>query len=620
MSIHQIDQSDSTNISSESQLLSELRGQAFYEHWLAMQCAAIPGTFFGILVTRKNDTETFHPVSTWPGKNADMDAVSELIERVIEEKCGLITALEKKSSSENTRSDNAYALAYPVIVSDNIFSVISIAIKVDDKKSLRHAMQQLQWGCGWIELIHWRESATITDQSLLRLSTSVDLFAKVMAEKTFDAGAVRLVTELAMMFKCDRVCVGFVKNKSVKIKHLSHSTQFGKRMNLISCIEVAMDEAVDQKHSIVVPVPDKDDSIIIMAHNTLIQQQSDISVMTVPLYIDYKIIGAITLERNYGLPFSNDDAEYCDSVTSLAVSALQEKRLNDRHLVIKTFDSFKEQLAHLLGSGHLLYKTIVIVVTATVLFFTFAESTYRLSADASLENVIQRSIVAPYDGYVNVAPVRAGDVVKKNDLIVGLDMKDLHLEKLKWLSQKEKLNRNHQEAIADHDRAKLNVINAQLDQAQAQLKLIEMQLQRAEIRAPFDGQVVIGDLSHRLGGAVKQGELLFEVAPLKSYRIKLHVKESRIADVRVGQPGALHLSALPGNVYDFTITKLTPVTVSEEGQTYFTVEAELEAQHDQLQLGMEGIGKIEIDQRKLMVILTRNLMEWLRLQWWSLWG
>jgi len=182
------------------------------------------------------------------------------------------------------------------------------------------------------------------------------------------------------------------------------------------------------------------------------------------------------------------------------------------------------------------------------------------------------------------------------------------------------LDRNNQEALAEHDRAKQKVINAQLDQAQAQLKLVEKQLQRAEIRAPFDGQVVSGDLSHRFGGAVKQGELLFEVAPLKSYRIKLLVKESRIADVRVGQPGVLHLSALPGNVYDFTVSKLTPVTVSEEGQTYFTVEAELEAQDDQLQLGMEGIGKIEIDQRMLIVILTRNLMEWLRLQWWSLWG
>jgi len=193
MSIHKIDQSDSTDISSESQLLSDLRGQAFYENWLAMQCAAIPGTFFGILVTRKNDTETFHPVSTWPGKNVGMDAVSELIERVIEEKCGLITALEKKSSSGSTPSDNAYVLAYPVIVSDNIFAVISVAVNVDDKKSLQHAMQQLQWGCGWVEVTHWRESATISDQSLLRLSTNVDLFAKVMAEKTFDAGAAVIV-------------------------------------------------------------------------------------------------------------------------------------------------------------------------------------------------------------------------------------------------------------------------------------------------------------------------------------------------------------------------------------------------------------------------------------------
>jgi len=616
MSLSHKHESDTATIATSFQQFTKLSGGEFYDAWLAIQCSLIVGASFGVLVKRQDDSETFQPVSIWPDSAADMDIVSELIEQVIEQECGLITALDETNEDSKT----SYALAYPVLVDESIQAIVAITVKIKDKKTLKFAMQQLQWGCGWVELIHWRKSATTGDQSLLRLSTSVDLFAKVMAEKTFDAGAVRLVTELAIIFKCDRVSVGFVKNKSVKIEHLSHSTQFGKRMNLIRCIEAAMDEAVDQKHSIVMPVPDKDNSIIVMAHNTLIQQQSNVSVMTVPLYIDFKVIGAITLERNDGLPFSPDDGEYCDSVTSLAVSALQEKRLNDRHLIIKIFDSFKDQLAHLLGSGHLLYKTIVIVVVATILFFASAESAYRLSADASLENVIQRSIVAPYDGYVETAPMRAGDIVKKNDLIVSLDVKDLHLEKLKWLSQKEKLNRNHQEALAEHDRAKQKVINAQLDQAQAQLKLIEMQLQRAEIRAPFDGQIVTGDLSHRLGGAVNQGELLFEVAPLKSYRIKLHVKESRIADVRVGQPGALYLSALPDNVYDFTVTKLTPVTVSEEGQTYFTVEAELEAQDDQLQLGMEGVGKIEIDQRKLMVILTRNLMEWFRLQWWSFWG
>ena len=89
------------------------------------------------------------------------------------------------------------------------------------------------------------------------------------------------------------------------------------------------------------------------------------------------------------------------------------------------------------------------------------------------------------------------------------------------LSQKEKLNRHYLESLSLHERAKTKIINAQLDQVEAQLQLVEMQLQRSEILSPFDGLVVNGDLSNRLGGSVERGELLFEVASVKQLQDKV---------------------------------------------------------------------------------------------------
>ncbi|WP_232055184.1 hypothetical protein [Vibrio taketomensis] len=83
-----------------------------------------------------------------------------------------------------------------------------------------------------------------------------------------------------------------------------------------------------------------------------------------------------------------------------------------------------------------------------------------------------------------------------------MDDKDLRLEKLKWLSEQSKLNKQYQEAIAIRDRAKINIINAQQEQVDAQLELVNSQIVRGSIVAPFAGVVVSGDLNQRLGSAV----------------------------------------------------------------------------------------------------------------------
>ena len=71
----------------------------------------------------------------------------------------------------------------------------------------------------------------------------------------------------------------------------------------------------------------------------------------------------------------------------------------------------------------------------------------------------------------------------------------------------------------------MTVLAAQISQTEAQLALVEDRLARATLVAPFDGVVVSGDLSQRLGSPVQLGDALFEVAPLDAYRVVLQVDE-----------------------------------------------------------------------------------------------
>jgi hypothetical protein len=134
--------------------------------------------------------------------------------------------------------------------------------------------------------------------------------------------------------------------------------------------------------------------------------------------------------------------------------------------------------------------------------------------------------------------------------------------------------------------------------------------------------VVSGDLSQRLGGSATKGDVLFTVAPAGNFRVDLDVKESRITALRVGQEGVLHLSALPSQAFGFTVQKITPKTVAQNGATYFVIEALLDPGQPlaQLQPGMEGVGKIDVGSGWLLGIWTRDLAEWLRLKIWGLLG
>ena len=76
---------------------------------------------------------------------------------------------------------------------------------------------------------------------------------------------------------------------------------------------------------------------------------------------------------------------------------------------------------------------------------------------------------------------------------------------------------------------------------------------------------------------------------------------------------------MPHDALPMVVEKITPVSVIEEGRNYFRVEASAKGGVDKLRPGMEGVGKIQIEQRKLIWIWTHKIVHWLRMWVWSWW-
>lgn len=458
------------------------------------------------------------------------------------------------------------------------------------------------------------QKAATADQ----LKLVLDVLAAALNQGRFPAAATACVTELASRLGCDRVSLGVMESGSMTLQALSHSAHFNAKTNLLSALAAAMEEAADQRQTVVVPALPASPTLITRAHDDVMRQFGSGAVCSVPLLDQGRIIAVLTLERDADHPFDRQTVDLCEAIAAVAGPVLEVKRRDDRWLLRRAWDACCEHVGYLIGPGHVGFKLATLALSALSAFLFLATDEYRVTAKTVLEGAVQQAAVAPFQGYLETAPVRAGDEVQAGQVLATLQDHDLKLERLRWLSQRDQLAKEHRQVLADRDAAKVEIKAAELAQAEAQLTLATDKLSRTRITAPFAGVVVSGDWSQRLGSPVEEGQVLFEIAPLSDYRVVLQVDDRDMAGVQPGQAGTLLLSSMPYDELPFTVAQLTPVSTAKDGRNYFRVEARLTVPpSERLRPAMEGVGKIDVDERSLVWIWTHEVLDWATLKLWA---
>ncbi len=593
--------------------------QTVAENWLAWQCTMITGTCHGVIALGAPDQGPYRPTACWPQGSDPSVALSKTAKAAISKRKGVVAELKSSSDEDGVEKD---AIAYPIVIEGKLLGVAAIEVERQPNVRQKSVLQMLQWGAAWFQAMCAQQGQAQHQGAVAggdKLGMVLELVGTAVEQDRFQAAATGVVTELATRLKLERVSLGFIHGKHVKVKALSHSARFEGRQSLLRQIGAAMDEALDQESTIVYPAASKAAMDVSRAHGELAREHGARAVCTVPLSMNQEIYGAMTFERPGHEPFEAEIVKLCEQAAALVGPILEVKRRDDRWLATKALDSLGHHCGRLFGRGHLLFKTVVVVLVALVAFLSVATGQHRVAATAALEGTVERVAVAPEDGYVATASVRPGDVVKKGEVLATLDSKDLELERVKWTSQREQLTKEYREALAMAERSQVSILRARIEQSDAQIALLNEQLARTQILAPFDGVIVSGDLTRTLGSPVERGQVLYKIAPLNDYRVVLEVDERDFADVALGQTGYLALAAAPDERLDITVNKITPVSTAEEGSNFFKIEASLANPPAHLRPGMQGVGKIEVGERRLIWIWTHRIVDWLRLWVWAWW-
>lgn len=579
--------------------------------WLSWQCRMVAGIIRGVIYPVEESGRLGNSTASWPAEGEGESLLMGIAVQSFTENRGVIRANQHYGPGSNRVCD---MLATPLSVDGEVTAVVAAMITTRSSAQQHAVLQLLQWGSLWVEtLLHQHLSARREAGSFV-----LSLLTSVVAGKDLEAATVQIVNHVAARFECERVSIGLRRGLRVSLRAISQLAVFDSRTELARRIEAAMEEAVDQGISICLPGDQQGGESIQRAHTDLRRHQGALSLCTVPLPGPGGFVGALTLERPVGPVFDEDTIHWLESLAKLVGPVLHLKRRDERPVFLKLVDAGRGIATAVLGLAHLRLKLSLLGIVLLLVAASLITVDYRITASAAIEGAVQQVLVAPQPGFVREASARAGDVVQAGQLLALLDDRDLLLEQDKWQGERNKLDKEYQDALAHRDRTKLSVLQARIEQASAELALVRENIARTRIRAPFTGVLLNGDLHQSLGAPVAAGDVLFEIAPLDRYRVILEVNEQDVADVRAGLAGTLVVAALPGRELALRSDKMQPVAVAGDGRNYFRVDAELENPPAQLRPGMRGVAKLEIGPRRLLWSWTHRLFDRLRLWAWSL--
>jgi multidrug resistance efflux pump len=449
-----------------------------------------------------------------------------------------------------------------------------------------------------------------------RWKDNLDLLVLINRHKNFISAAMTICNELAGRYDCDRVSLGWLKSGVIKVKAMSHTDNFEKKMEAVSQLEMAMEEALNQDNDIIYPSAENSFSIT-RDHNTYARAQDIAFMATLTLRNDNDIVGVICFER-CAAPFTEMDLRQLRVILNLITSRLNEIYLCDRWFGARLATWSRNKLAKLFGFEHTWAKAIGLISAAALLAVSFIPVRYRVDSPMILRTDDVCYITAPFDGYIEDVHVRAGDVAKKGTTLLSLDKKDLLLEEAGLIAERNRQNREVEKARAAGELADMCIAQARLDQTNARLDVNHYKLEQASIVAPLDGVIVDGDQLERIGSPVKQGEILFRVGGIKDLYAESKVNENEIHNVKIGSSGQIALASRPQEPLDITIDLVEPSAVVAEKDNVFLVRSKFTNPVPPfLRPGMTGISKVNAGRKTLLWIVSHRTIDFLRLKlWW----
>ena len=447
-------------------------------------------------------------------------------------------------------------------------------------------------------------------------SQALDILTLLDKQVRFIPAAMTVCNELARHGRCSRVSLSWRHDAYVRLAAISDMPRFERGMEAVQKLEAAMEEAFDQDEEIILPEPD-DASYVARDHHVFAQSQGTANVVSLPLRLDDRPVGVVTLERT-DRAFSADEVTALRVVLDRATRRLDELERHDGSAWHRSLRATRHALARLLGAEHTWWKALGVAVTVLLLLAVFCTWPYRIEGSFVVRSHTLLNLPAPFDGFLAEVPVHVGDKVGAGDVLLRLDKRELLLEQNSLQAEIARYEAERAQAEVERRLADMRSAAAAKEQSQANLEITRFHLARADITAPAPGVIIEGDLRERIGAPVRAGDILMRMTRIEEMYVEIEVPERDAHAILDSRTAEVAFATLPDQRYAVTIERLEPTARTKAEGNVFILRAHFTApgRDPWWRPGMSGVAKVDGGRRSIMWLLTHRLVDFLHLKLW----
>lgn len=473
--------------------------------------------------------------------------------------------------------------------------------------SLESLAMLVQAAVSYLALWHALRESRVNEAEARDTAALLDLLGRVENAPNMHYASYTLVNELQDYLGCRRVAVGVRPSGKGRchLKAVSGIARFDKRSRSAHAIEAAMDEAVLHGDMTVWPPIDDEQQCGALAHKNLCALEDVSSALSMPLHDhEGRTMGALLVLGVHPAAASPQAVAFVRAAERSIATALG---------VMQRLEG--GTLARIGRAAGRLWQTkkgkAALVVILALLAALAVPLPHKVKCACQLEPVRQRFVAAPFEGTLERASVKPGDVVSEGDLLARMDGREVRWKRAGVVADQNQAEKKRDAAMAAHEYAEAQIAKLDMERLRLELQLLDHRAENLEIKSPVDGIVTSGDLERTEGAPLVIGQTLFEIAPLEKMIVEIAVADDEVSYVRRGQPVVVRLDAYPGRIWRPEISKVRPRSEIRDQENVFIAEATLDSADGLLRPDMKGRAKIVAPRRPLGWILFHKPWEYL---------
>ena len=502
---------------------------------------------------------------------------------------------------------DAFTLAVPVRRDGQTMWIFIAQLAAANPRDVQGCLVVLQSLAGFLLYREQRLATADVHWVLARTSGLLDVFRRTADEEDHAKACRIAVDSLRDFIGCSRVCLGEKSGRGVKLCAVSGVSRLDSKSPVHQAEESAMSEALLHGERMDFTPADTGRGATI-SHELLQRQNGAAQITSLPFAGGR---GAVLLE--WDTEPDRRTPALLDAALPFVPSLFRFIERARPNPAAYFFRRIWQRASH---NGR---RAIVIgaIAVAALLACPFHAS---IRADCRLVPKVKRTVAAPFDGQLGRSRVQPGDKVAAGDILVAMDNRELKLKQAELTASRDQALKKRDRAMNTPDGKDFSAAQVAAFEAGGiaqELALVERKLSMLEVKAPIAGVVVSGDLRRAEGQPIRQGQVLFEVAPLDAMLVEVDVPDREFSRVRAGLPVSFRLEAFSGWSGEGKIERLHPQSEQRDGANVFVAEASVSHDAPELRPGMRGRAVIEGDRRALVWILGHRFAEWVQTTlWW----